>query len=77
MKSPELVNLVSAILYLAAGLYGLYVVQKHASYIRQLPDCPGSRKIKRIQSILSVIGLLFLLAAVWKLSRFFISRMNL
>jgi len=77
MKSPELVNLVSAIFYLAVGLFGLYVVRKHSGTVRQLPESPGRNKIKRIESILSVIALLFLLAGVWKLSRLFISRMNL
>jgi hypothetical protein len=77
MKSPELVNLVSAIIYLAGGLFGLYVVRKHSGAVRQLPESPGRNKLKRIDSILSVIGLLFLLAGVWKLSRFFISRTNL
>jgi len=77
MKSPELVNLVLAISYLAAGLCGLYVVRKHSGTVRQLPESPGRHKIKRIESILSVITLLFFLAGVWKLSRLFISRMNL
>ena len=77
MKSPELVNLVSAIIYLAAGLFGLYMVRKHSGTVRQLPESPGRHKIKRIEGILSVIALLFLLAGVWKLSRSFISRMNL
>jgi hypothetical protein len=72
MKSRELINLVSAISYLAAGLYGLYVVRKHSSTVRQLPESPGRRKIRRIESILSVIALLLLLAGVWKLSRLFI-----
>ena len=77
MKSPELVNLVLAIAYLAAGSYGLYMVRKHSATLVQLPESPGRSKIKRIESILSVIGILFLLAGLWKLSRFFISRTNL
>ena len=77
MKSPELVNLVSAIFYLTGGLYGLYVVRKHSGSVRQLPEGSGRSKIKQIESILSVVGLLFLFAGLWKLSRFFISRMNL
>ena len=59
MKSQELVNLVSAVIYLAAGLFGLYMVRKHSGTVRQLPESPGRSKIKRIESILSVIGLLF------------------
>ena len=77
MKSQELVNLVSAVIYLAAGLFGLYMVRKHSGTVRQLPESPGRSKIGRTESILSVIGILLLLAGVWKLSRFFISRMNL
>ena len=74
MKSQELVNLVSAVFYLSAGSYGLYVVRKHSGSVRQLPDIPASRKIKRMQKIMFVISLLLLLAGAWKFSLFLIAK---
>jgi hypothetical protein len=42
--------------------------------VRQLPDIPASRKIKRIPKIMFVISLLLLLAGAWKFSLFLIAK---
>jgi len=71
---PSVLRLVPTFIYLSVGLYALYVVRRHSGYVRQLRDSPGNRRIKRQQKIMLVIGLLFLLAAVWKLLIFATSR---
>jgi len=72
--TPKWIRLISALIFLSVGLDALYVVRKHWGYVSQLPDSPGNRKTKRQQKILLVVGFLFLLGAVWKLSLFLASK---
>lgn len=58
-------RILSAVICLFVGTYALYVTKKHWSYVSQLPDSVGNRKIKRQQRMFLVVGLLFLLAAAW------------
>jgi hypothetical protein len=67
-------RLLAATIYLSVGTYVLYVTRKHRSYVSQLRDSVGNRKIKRQQRILLVVGLLFLLGAAWNVWRFVASK---
>ena len=73
-ETPRVLRLVSTAVFLSVGLYALYVVREHSGYVRQLRDSPGNRKIKRREKSLFVMGLIFLLAAAWRLWLFITSR---
>jgi hypothetical protein len=60
-------RLISALIYLSAGAYALYVTKKHWNYVSHLKDSAGNRKIKRLQTMFLTLGVLFVLGAIWNL----------
>jgi hypothetical protein len=58
-------RVLSAVIYLFGGAYGLYVTQRYRKFVSHLPDSIGNRKIKRLQAIFLIGGLLLLFAAAW------------
>lgn len=58
-------RLVSALICLFVGALVLQGTRKHWSYVSQLPDSAGNRKIKRQQKMFVIVALLFLLGAAW------------
>jgi hypothetical protein len=57
--------------FLASGLYMLYIARKFSGYIGKLPDKRGNRKIRRNQIIIFVMGVSLLVAAAWNFGLFF------
>lgn len=62
---PGLKRLLSALIYLVVGAYGLYVTLKHRTHLNQLPDSLGTRKVKRLQATFFILSVLFLSGAAW------------
>ena|SRR6266550_6877168 len=58
-------RLLSGMIFVFVGVYSLYVTRKHWSYVSQLRDSVGNRKIKREERALLVVGVLSLLYAAW------------
>lgn len=58
-------RLLSALICLSVGAFVLQGTRKHWSYVSQLPDSVGNRKIRRQQRIVVIVALLFLVGAAW------------
>jgi uncharacterized membrane protein HdeD (DUF308 family) len=64
-------RLVFAILWLAVGAYCLYRPMSSRAYLKQLPDSPGNRSLKRPQAYLFIFGIAALAIGIWHLVMFF------
>jgi hypothetical protein len=63
-------QLYSALFWLGAGIFYLYVVKKHIGYEADLRETGGNRKIKRSHAAFKTVGVLILFVGLWRLVAF-------
>jgi len=57
-------QLIRPLTWLAVGAYCLYFVAGNRGHIQELRDTPGTLKKKRLQTVLTSLGVLFLVGAI-------------
>jgi hypothetical protein len=65
-----LLQLIRTLTWFGVGAYCLYSVARNRGYVQELRDTPGNLKIKRLLTVLTSLGVLFLLGAIGEFVEF-------